>query len=157
MGGMETRWPAPLSPQPLVQERPEIRGRPWRLLVVCVLCNRTRGEDAYSAALELFSRWPTVEAMAGADPGAIEPLIWHLGLHRQRSRSLVRLSQRYLEGSWESVTELHGCGGYAADAWAIFVEGCTDVWPRDGHLNRYVAWRVEEGTWGNSRPMRKAV
>jgi methyl-CpG-binding domain protein 4 len=144
-------WRAPLSPDPLVQERPEVIGHPWRLLVVCILCNRTKGRDAYPVALELFRRWPDPATMAQADPGELEPLLRPLGLFRQRAAGLVKMSRQYAEGE-RNVPALFGCGQYAVDAWAIFVEGRTDVFPQDGHLNRYVEWRVACGTWGARKP-----
>ena len=39
-------WAVPASPAPLVQEREGVAGDPWRMLVVCVLCNMTPGERA---------------------------------------------------------------------------------------------------------------
>ncbi|KKK75781.1 hypothetical protein LCGC14_2870280 [marine sediment metagenome] len=33
---------------------------------------------------------------------------------------------------------LPGCGKYAADSWAIFMEGRLDVEPNDGKLNWYL-------------------
>lgn len=138
---------APLSPAPLVQERPGVVGDPWRLLVVCLLCNRSRGELAYPVALELFHRWPTPEAMAAADPDEIEPLVRGLGFGRRRAVFIPRMSAEYVSGDWTRPEDLYGCGRYAADAWAIFVDGRDDVVPTDGHLLRYVRWRIAEGSW----------
>jgi hypothetical protein len=37
-----------------------------------------------------------------------------------------------------------GCGKYAADSWAVFVEGRTDVEPDDGKLNWYIDRRRQD-------------
>ena len=42
------------------------------------------------------------------------------------------------------VLTLPGCGRYAADSWAIFVEGRLDVSPSDGKLNWYVETKVKK-------------
>jgi adenine-specific DNA glycosylase len=97
----------------------------------------------------IFERWPTPEAMAAADLREVEGLLRPLGLQRSRSRSLIALAVRYADGC--HVADLPGVGRYALDAWAIFVEGRTDVEPEDGYLNLYVAWRIASGTWAPDR------
>ena len=139
-------WSVPLSPEPLVQERPGVRGEPWRLLVVCILCNKTRGASAWPVVSALFDRWPTPAAMGSAGPEDVATIIRPLGLHRRRASYIVAMSSRFAEGGCP-VEDLPGVGRYALDAWAIFVEGRTDGEPADGHLNRYVDWRKATGTW----------
>ena len=68
--------------------------------------------------------------------------------HVKRTSTLLRLSTAFSSGGWSDPVELPGVGPYARDAWAIFVEGGTDVAPKDGHLCRYVEWRRSSGTWG---------
>jgi methyl-CpG-binding domain protein 4 len=141
-------WDAPLSPDPLVQERPEVAGNPWRLLVVCVLCNLTQGKLAWPVALRVFDRWPDELALAKAPVNELAEMLRPIGLYAKRARWLVAMSRAYAAGGWTDPSELPGVGRYARDAWAIFVEARTDIEPRDGHLNRYVAWRIASGTWG---------
>ncbi|GAU43405.1 hypothetical protein TSUD_135190 [Trifolium subterraneum] len=51
---------------------------------------------------------------------------------------LQRLSREYLADTWTYVTDLHGVGQYAADAYAIFCTGKWDeVEPDDHMLNKY--------------------
>ncbi|KAF9626608.1 hypothetical protein IFM89_036469 [Coptis chinensis] len=68
----------------------------------------------------------------------IEKVIKSLGLFRKRAQMIQRLSQEYLEDGWTHVTQLHGVGKYAADAYAIFCTGKWDrVKPMDHKLNEY--------------------
>ncbi|KAF7807617.1 methyl-CpG-binding domain protein 4-like protein [Senna tora] len=51
---------------------------------------------------------------------------------------LQRFSREYLDQRWTHVTQLHGVGKYAADAYAIFCTGKWDrVRPTDHMLNYY--------------------
>ena len=64
-----------------------------------------------------------------------------LGLWRKRAITLPRLADAWLQGppkTCKDVLKLPGCGKYAADSWAIFIEGRTDVEPNDGKLNWYL-------------------
>lgn len=95
--------------------------------------------------LKLKYRGP--EGLAAADPEDLQPIIRRLGLWRQRSRSLVNLAREWIERPptvADDVMGLPGCGKYAADSWAIFVEGRTDVEPNDGKLNWYIARKRDE-------------
>jgi len=68
----------------------------------------------------------------------IENLIKPLGLQKKRTKMIQRLSLEYLQESWTHVTQLHGVGKYAADAYAIFCNGNWDrVKPNDHMLNYY--------------------
>lgn len=87
-------------------------GDPWRMLVVCVLCNMTPGERAYPVALALFERWSTAGAMSAADPSDLEPYLRPLGLWRRRADTVVRLSTAYADGGWRDTYDLPGAGGF---------------------------------------------
>ncbi|BBH02570.1 DNA glycosylase superfamily protein [Prunus dulcis] len=87
---------------------------------------------------DLFTLCPNAKAATEAATEDIEKVIKSLGLQKKRAAMIQRLSQEYLEESWSYVTELHGVGKYAADAYAIF---CTGKWervkPTDHMLNYY--------------------
>lgn len=140
------QWITPQNPTPLLQEHPDVQGEPWRLLVVCSLCNKTRGAVASPVAVALFSRWPTAEEMAEAPLDELAAMLRPIGLHRKRA-TLLRAMSRAFAAGFGAVEELPGVGQYARDAWTIFVEGRTDVQTTDGHLGQYVAWRKAAGTW----------
>jgi len=57
------------------------------------------------------------------------------------------MAKAWLQGRptcYDDVLKFPGCGKYAADSWAIFVEGRTDVEPSDGKLNWYLDKLEEE-------------
>lgn len=136
----------PRSPFHLIQE--DLSSDPWRVLVACVLLNRTDGPKVRGAIGELFSAFPTAEAMAeaSADPGGVLcGILQPLGMHLRRARNLVAMSRSYLDvpGGWDGddPKQLPGCGKYAADAFAIFCQGqWRDVHVQDHMLSKYHAW-----------------
>ncbi|KAL6953659.1 Methyl-CpG-binding domain protein 4-like protein [Sarracenia purpurea var. burkii] len=87
---------------------------------------------------ELFSLCPNAKAATEVATEEIEKVIKTLGLYRKRAVMIQRLSCEYLGETWTHVTQLHGVGKYAADAYAIF---CTGKWervkPTDHILNKY--------------------
>lgn len=136
-----------ISPLALVQEHEDVRCDPWRVLVACVLCNRTPASRALPVALELFGRWGSAVLMAGADERAVASILRPLGMQRARAGRLVRMSLQYVNNlhtrAGNSVADLEGVGRYGADAWALFVEGRVhDVHPTDRELRRWLDWRL---------------
>jgi len=64
-----------------------------------------------------------------------------LGMWRQRSERLPKMARAYLASPprvADDVLKLPGCGKYAHDSWAIFVDGRTDIVPTDKNLNYYM-------------------
>ncbi|KAL6971795.1 hypothetical protein U1Q18_031476 [Sarracenia purpurea var. burkii] len=129
-------WKPPPSPFGLLQE--DHAHDPWRVLVICSLLNRTSGLQASRVISELFSLCPNAKAATEVATEEIEKVIKTLGLYRKRAVMIQRLSCEYLGETWTHVTQLHGVGKYAADAYAIF---CTGKWervkPTDHILNKY--------------------
>jgi endonuclease III len=124
----------------LFQQR--LRETPFWMLVACCLVNLTTWQQARPALEVLLERYPTPECLSQASPEDLHPTLQPLGLWRRRAISLVRLAQEWLRGTGPRGTmdiyRLPGCGKYAADSWAIFVEGRTDVDPTDGKLSWYL-------------------
>lgn len=130
--------------------RPPPRGRlfqehlltqPFWMVVACCLVNRTTWEVARLAHSRLKLRYGGPEGLSAADPEDLQPVIKRLGLWRQRSRSLVNLARTWVDKpplTSDDVAALPGCGRYAADSWAIFIEDRLDVEPDDGKLNWYL-------------------
>lgn len=124
----------------LLQERARDWGPadeyPWRVLVVCLLCNRVSGDRALPVAR-------AVCAMGAADVGMareryLARLVEPLGLQHSRARRLGALSRAWSAGERDP-GDLPGCGRYAREAHAIFVEGRLDFEPADHALAAWVA------------------
>lgn len=110
------------------------------MLLACSMVNLTNWETAAPVHASLMARY-TIEELAVLDPEVLQDDLRPLGLWRRRSASTVRLAQAWLAGppaSAADVLELPGCGRYASDSWAIFVDGREDVDPTDGKLRWYL-------------------
>lgn len=66
---------------------------PWQLLVSTVISAQTTDENVNRATPELFRRYPTAEALAGADPSEVEAVIYSTGFYRQKTKSIIDLSR----------------------------------------------------------------
>ncbi|XP_043698091.1 methyl-CpG-binding domain protein 4-like protein isoform X3 [Telopea speciosissima] len=132
----DNQWKPPRSHFPLLQE--DHVHDPWKVLVICMLLNRTSGAQASKVISDLFTLCPDAKTATEAAREEIEKLIQTLGLQRKRAMMIQRFSKEYLEGGWTHVTQLHGVGKYAADAYAIFCTGKWDrVRPTDHMLTKY--------------------
>lgn len=110
------------------------------MLVACSLVNRTTWRQAEPVFNSLLRLYPTPRALASARTEDLYPLLRPLGFGRRRTVSLMALAQRWLElpPGHVKIQSLPGCGKYAADSWAIFVEGRTDVQATDKKLSWYI-------------------
>ena len=138
-------WHPPRSPYSLIEEW--LWNQPWRMLIACILLNKTTAKQLLNNQVlqRVIDRWPSPGEMARADVDELQALIQPLGLHRNRSRSLVRFSTEYLANDWDYPIALHGIGKYADDAYRIF---CLGEWqtckPADKQLKKYVCWIREQ-------------
>lgn len=110
------------------------------MLLACSLVNLTNWETAQPVHARLMARY-SIEELAGLDPEALQEDLRPLGLWRRRSLSAVRLARAWISGPpgcAADVLKLPGCGRYAADSWAIFIDGRTDVDPTDGKLRWFL-------------------
>ncbi|KAG6472978.1 methyl-CpG-binding domain protein 4-like protein isoform X2 [Zingiber officinale] len=129
-------WDPPASCYHLLQERHSFD--PWRVLLICMLLNVTTGRQVARVLPGLFLMCPNAEAMSKVDEEEMEKVIHSLGLQKKRSNMLKRFSCEYLRDDWIYVTQLHGIGKYAADAYAIFCTGKMEqITPRDHKLVAY--------------------
>jgi len=134
------------SPFDLVQESELVGGDPWKVLVACILCNRTSGFRAKGVLALLLRSWPDAIALAKAEPDEVAAMLYPLGLAEVRARRLIAMSAGWEAGvhlaSGLGVAALEGVGKYGADAYALFVEERVDVQPTDHDLIRYRDWRT---------------
>lgn len=113
---------------------------PFWMLVACSLVNLTTWKSAEPVFESIREKWPTPEELEKADPSVLYRMVAKLGFGKIRSTRLPALAAMYLYRSPKTakdVLELPGCGKYASDSWAIFVEGRLDIEPTDKEL---IAW-----------------
>jgi len=135
-------WHPPPSPFGLLEE--ELYSNPWKLLVSCMLLNKTTASQVRTVIWKLFSTYPTPEAAIAANTTDLEVLLRPLGLFRKRALAMQKLSEEYLNLNWQRPEELHGIGKYAADAYYIFCRNeWRDVQPEDKDLKKYRDWLEE--------------
>lgn len=133
-------WVPPVSPYGLLEE--ELYRDPWKLLVSCMLLNKTTAVQVRSMIYSFFDAYPTPERLCDANIGDLERVLMPLGLYRKRAQSIQRFSQEYLTTDWkDDPTLLYGIGKYAKDAYDIFCLGkWRDVTPEDKDLRLYVGF-----------------
>ena len=128
---------------PLFQEA--LRAEPFWLLVACSLVNRASWRVAGPVHARLRSGWPDPAALAAAGPD-LELVLTPLGFGSRRGILLRRLAAPWAARparSASDVLSLPGCGPYAADSYAIFVEGRRPARePSDHYLRVYLAENV---------------
>lgn len=116
------------------------------ILVACALVNLTTWEQARPAFRWIRKTYRTPFKLSHAKPEDLCEILRPLGLWRQRSERLPLLAQCWIlkrPANAEDVLNYPACGRYAADSWAIFVEGRTDIVPGDGKLNWYLLNRLK--------------
>lgn len=69
----------------------------WQLLVVTVLSAQTTDENVNKVAPSLFARYPSAADLAEADPEEVEKLVFSTGFYRQKTKSIIKLSEDLVE------------------------------------------------------------
>jgi methyl-CpG-binding domain protein 4 len=135
-------WPGVLLQECLYED-------PWRVLVACVLLNKTSAAAVRGVVFQLFDLCPTAAVCVATPVEAIARLTNPLGLHR-RAAHIKRMSEQYVAGGWSDVGELCGCGQYARDAFHFFCSGkWRDVQPRDKELVKYKQFLIDTDGLGH--------
>lgn len=144
----------------LVRRYPQIRTAldyrsAWQLLVVTALSAQTTDENVNNVAPILFEKYPDVESLADANPEAVEKIVFSTGFFRQKTKSIIKLSQGIIDmfegevpADIDELVKLPGVGRKTA---SVVLAEVWDV-PAiavDTHVNR-VARRL--GLTGNSEP-----
>lgn len=104
---------------------------PWQLLVVTVLSAQTTDENVNKVAPDLFARWQGPADLAAADPDQVEQVVFSTGFYRQKTKSIIALSQDLMERfggevprELDELVELRGVGRKTAsvvlaEAWGL--------------------------------------
>ncbi|PWA98052.1 DNA glycosylase [Artemisia annua] len=132
----DNTWVPPESIHHLIQENHF--HDPWRIVVICILLNKTQGKQVKEVIFEFFNLVPDAATALVVPADEIIKLITPLGLQNTKTDRIQNFSAGYLYDDWTHITQLHGVGKYAADAYAIFVTGqWKRVIPKDHMLNKY--------------------
>ena len=120
----------------------------WQLLVVTVMSAQTTDENVNRVAPRLFEKYPTPFALAQADPADVEKIIFSTGFYRQKTRSIIELSQDLVarhDGevprNLEELVQLRGVGRKTASVVLAEMWGEPAI-AVDTHVKR-VAGRLE--------------
>lgn len=70
---------------------------PFQTLIKCILSLRTQDPVTDAAAERLFAVVRTPQALAVADPATLAPLIYPVGMYRQKARRIVEIARQVLE------------------------------------------------------------
>ncbi len=114
---------------------------PFWLLVACILVNMTNWKQAKPVLTELRGWYFDETHISLLIEEDFYEFLRPLGLWKRRSKSIINLAKAFKANppvTAEDVLKFPGCGKYAADSWAIFVEGRTDVEPTDKVLIHYL-------------------
>jgi A/G-specific adenine glycosylase len=108
---------------------------PYAILVSEVMLQQTQVERVVPRYLAWLERWPTVDALAAAQPADVIREWQGLGYNR-RGLNLHRAAQMVSVSGWpEDLTALPGVGPYTAAAVGNFALG-RNVLPADTNVNR---------------------
>jgi endonuclease-3 len=115
---------------------------PFQLLVATILSAQSTDKMVNSVTPGLFARWPTPEALAGADPAEVEVAIHSTGFFRAKTRSLIGMAQAVVErfggevpGPIEDLVTLPGVGRKTANVVRSVAMGLPGL-PVDTHVIR---------------------
>jgi endonuclease-3 len=120
---------------------------PWQLLVVTVMSAQTTDDNVNKVAPRLFARWPEPADLAAADPEEVEQVIFSTGFYRQKTQSIIALSQDLVERfngevprTLEELITLRGTGRKTASVVLAEAWGLPAI-AVDTHVKR-VAYRL---------------
>lgn len=118
-------------------------GSPFELIVATVLSAQSTDVAVNQVTPELFRRWPSAEALAAADPAEVERVLGRLGMFRQKTKSIIGLSQRLGERHQGQVprtlaqlVELPGVGRKTANVVLGVAFGAPEGVVVDTHVQR---------------------
>ncbi|KAK8049528.1 methyl-CpG-binding domain-containing protein 4 [Apiospora phragmitis] len=129
----------------LVQE--ELAGDPFRLLIAVTFLVRTSGKAAVPVFRTLMDKFPSPEALAGAQPSEISAMIKHLGLSVVRTAQIQKFARIWLEKP-PTRDVRYGVKNYprtgdGSDIWAG-----EELPPEEHDDSRTSAWEIGHMTQG---------
>ena len=108
---------------------PEWPCDPFHVLIATILSQRTKDDNTRKASDNLFRKYPTVEAIADADPADVAVLIRPAGFPNQKAKAITEccriLRDQYgcrVPEDTDEMTKLPMVGSYAMDIPSVCVD-----------------------------------
>ena len=122
---------------------------PFRLVISVLLSAQTTDAQVNKVTPELFRRWPTPEAMAGATPTEIAEVIKSLGFYKTKAKHCVEAAQMivadyggHVPADMKELVKLPGVGRKTANIVLNVSFGIVEGIADDTHVNR-IAHRLK--------------
>lgn len=122
---------------------------PFRLVISVLLSAQTTDAQVNKVTPELFRRWPTPEAMAGATPTEIAEVIKSLGFYKTKTKHCVEAAQMivadyggHVPADMKELVKLPGVGRKTANIVLNVSFGIVEGIAVDTHVNR-IAHRLK--------------
>ena len=122
---------------------------PFRLVISVLLSAQTTDAQVNKVTPELFRRWPTPEAMAGATPAKIAEVIKSLGFYKTKAKHCVEAAQMivadyggHVPADMKELVKLPGVGRKTANIVLNVSFGIVEGIAVDTHVNR-IAHRLK--------------
>lgn len=119
----------------------------YQLLVSCVLMSRVSSRKIkHDTVAAFFAAYPTPSSFLDSEAADVLKILKPLGLFPYRMKSLVAITQRFLEmpkfdvGLDKSV-KIYGIGAFGCDSFEIFCRNNMNAKPGDRNLAAFVAWQ----------------
>ena len=113
----------------------------WKVMLVCIMLNRTNYKQVLPVAEQLFSKYPTIEQMLGANVNELREILRPLDFYNRRTKMILDfVTHAYMEGiTRHNIRSMPGIGQYAYDCYMILFEGSTECPSKDHALLKYIA------------------
>ena len=122
---------------------------PFRLVISVLLSAQTTDAQVNKVTPELFDRWPTPEAMAGATPAEVAEVIKSLGFYKTKAKHCVEAAQMIVAdyggevpADMKELVKLPGVGRKTANIVLNVSFGIVEGIAVDTHVNR-IAHRLK--------------
>ena len=120
-----------------------VHASPFELIVATVLSAQSTDVMVNQVTPELFRRWPTPAALAGAKPLEVQKVVGRLGFFRQKTKAIQGLSQKLVADhggevprTLEELVKLPGVGRKTANVVLGVAFGAPEGVVVDTHVQR---------------------
>lgn len=114
----------------------------WKILVCCVMLNRSKGEQVRPVAEKFFARWASPQDVESWHLDDMVEVLRPLGLEHRKAIYIISIAAGLVNG--DDYETLLGVGQYAKDSVQIFYHHDYDFEPEDVVLKSYLEERRRE-------------